>query len=93
MNFADHNDFDAYARGRGWRYDNSGMHLGQFWDWYFKQGSDGKLVLLRQKPDRAALVRVEGKTLHEVWSGQIAGPAQFDDFMKVFATAAAVDAR
>jgi hypothetical protein len=85
MIFRDHNDFDAYAKGRGWLYDNSGMHQGQSWDWYFKQGSDGKHVLLRQKPDRAALVRIEGKTLNEVWSGQIADSAQFDEFMKVFA--------
>ena len=87
MNLIDHNAFDKYAAERGWSYDNSGSHQGQTWDWYFHEGSDGKLVLLRQSPDRVALVRIEGLALSEVWSGQIATSGQFDEFMSVFAQA------
>ncbi len=71
--------FDDHAAHYGWVYDNCGSYRNEYWDWYF--GSLAHTVLLRQSTGRLALVRLEGLTPTEIWSGQISTTEEFDDLM------------
>jgi hypothetical protein len=71
--------FDDYAARFGWVYDNGGRYRGEYWEYYFRKDSD--LHLLRQGPDRIAVVRFGSSPPTEVWSGRIATSDDFDQLM------------
>jgi hypothetical protein len=75
--------FDAYAARHGWAYDNGGTYGGECWDWYARETPGG--VLMRQAPDRVALVRFQGTAPTEIWSGRIETTTQFDELMEILA--------
>ena len=79
IHLTDNQAFDNYAAMFGWTYDNAGHYLGQSWDWYV--GPVAGFVLMRQPPDRIALVRYDGCTPSEVWSDQIRTDNEFDQIM------------
>ena len=68
--------FDDYAFKCGWVYDNGGWFQGEHWEWFVR--SETGVVLLRQPPDRVALVQIEKRTVSEFWSGRIATSTDFD---------------
>jgi hypothetical protein len=75
--------FDEYAARYGWVYDNGGRYRDELWDWYC--GDEPRVVLLRQGPDRVALIRLTGTTPDEIWSGPVADTAEFDRLMDLLA--------
>ena len=75
----DNEIFDAYAAKFGWVYDNGGRYLGEYWDWY--AGPVPGVVLVRQSPARVAIVRYEGLTPVELWSGQVVTDLDFEKAM------------
>jgi hypothetical protein len=77
--------FDEYAAEYGWSYDNGGSYLGQHWDWY--AGQTPGLVLMRQPPARVAVVRYDGLSPSELWSGQVATDMDFDRVMALLGCA------
>lgn len=70
------NAFDQYVAKSGWAYDNGGQYQQQHWDWYV--GDIPGVLLLRQAPDRVCVVRFQGLTPTELWSGIIRTSEQFD---------------
>ena len=72
--------FDDYAARFGWVYDNGGLYRGEYWEFYFRK--DPNLQLLRQEPDRIAVVRFGGSSPIEIWSGRVATSDAFDQLME-----------
>jgi len=79
MDLTDAKAFDTYAAARGWAYDNHGRYRDEHWDWY--AGPVPDIVLLRQPPNRVALVRIAELTLEEIWSGHVSTGDEFDQVM------------
>jgi hypothetical protein len=80
MEITENKAFDGFVRERGWEYDNGGRYLDEYWDWY--TGATAGLVLLRQAPDRLALVRFDGLNPTELWSGRVSTSEEFDQMLK-----------
>jgi hypothetical protein len=79
MTITDNNTFDAFARERGWVYDNGGRYRDEEWHWY--AGPVAGIVLLRQPPDQIAVVRFEGLKSTELWSGRVSTTEEFDEMI------------
>lgn len=79
MKITDNNTFDAFVRERGWAYDNGGRYQDEHWDWY--AGSTAGTVLLRQAPNRVAVVRFDDLKPTELWSGHVSTGKEFDEMM------------
>lgn len=75
--------FDDYAAEFGWEYDNGGSFAGEYWEWYSRE--EPTLKLLRQGPDRVALVRFGGSEPVEIWRGRIGTRAEFDGLLELIA--------
>lgn len=73
--------FDNYARRYGWEYDNGGWYACETWDWY--SGPVTGLILARRPPKAVAVVRFDGLTPSEVWSGEIVTTCDFDRVMTI----------
>ena len=83
MDLADNQAFDRHLAQRGWLYDNGGRYREEYWEWY--AGPVGGVVLLRQSPDRIALVRFTGLAPHEIWLGHVSSFADVDEVLKLAA--------
>jgi hypothetical protein len=76
------NDFDDYADRFGWAYDNGANYRGEFWDSSYVRRH---FLLLRKGPDQVCVVRFEGRTECEIWSGVIRTSDDFDRMMQSIA--------
>jgi hypothetical protein len=79
IDLTDNKAFDDYVAQFGWGYDSGGVYVGQHWEWY--AGPVRGLVLMRQPPSRVAIVRYDGLTPSELWSGQVMTDLDFDNVM------------
>jgi hypothetical protein len=86
-NFADHNEFDKYAREHGgWFYDNAWGYHDQSFDCYAgseysdNNGELNRLVMLANCPmaGLAVVLQVKGWTQTEVWTGPVRTKADVD---------------
>jgi hypothetical protein len=82
IDLTDNDAFDKYACQYGWEYDNGGRYRDEYWEWFV--GRSPSIVLLRQPPDRLALVRFDGLTPNELWLGRASTSQQFDQVMRDF---------
>ncbi len=80
--FADHNEFDKYAKEIGWVYDNGWDYEGESWESY--AGPDGfrYVQMLRQKNGRIICIQI-GKGPHKaLWSGEVFTYSEFDKMIE-----------